>query len=143
VTIARVARGFGRPSLAPAMLGGPVDDLVQQIKDSDAWYAIWNDAANKATDQIERRFAQDQQSITNDLSATLKPKLEQIARESIETLKPQVQQDIYDLFDDAATQARIGQTQDQIKAGFIQVVAVGAVATALTTWLLVRYAGGK
>jgi hypothetical protein len=139
------AQGFGRPPPpgGPASLAGPVDDLVDEIKQSDTWKGMWADAADKAYNQILTRFESDKQRLSDEIVSTAAPGLKQLAMETVTSVEPALKQDFIELFDDAQTQARIGQTQDEIRNSFIQVAAVGAITTILGTWLLVRYAGGR
>ena len=143
--LASLAQGFGRPPppRGPSMLAGPTDMLVAEIQQSGAWQSMTADAANKIYDQVMVRFEQDKQRLSDEIISTAAPGLKQLATETVQAIEPALKEDFIALFDDAETQARIGKTQDELKTAFIGVAAVGAFATAITTWLLVRYAGGQ
>ena len=111
-------------------LGTPVDDLALEVGDKleaalTTWFqdkrTLWTD---QAYDHILKRFQQDKGTLSQELVDAAKPKMLEAAHE---------------IFDHVDTQARLGEAQD----AFIQKLAVASIATALATWALVRYAGGK
>lgn len=125
------------------MLDGVADSLVQEIQQSGAWQQMTTDAANRVYDQVRARFDADRDQIMADAVTSAGPAVQQLAAETVLAVKPQVQQTMIDIFDDAETQARIGQTREEVANTLIQVAAVSVFAGVLGTWLLVRYAGGS
>lgn len=111
-------------------LGSPVDDLALEAAEKiEAALSEWRKAkltswTDEAYDHAMERFAQDKETLANDLITAAKPKMLEAAHE---------------VFDNVDTQARLGEAQDS----FIRKLAFASVATALATWALVRFAGGK
>jgi hypothetical protein len=136
--LARTLKNFGRPE-APGVLGDAAEELVSELTSSAAWQQFMTDSANSFYQQAKVRFEADKDELAGDMADAFAPKMTRISQETLAVLAPQAQADLYKIYDDAQTQARIGQTQNQ----FIKIVAVGAFATAITTWLLVRYAGSS
>lgn len=111
-------------------LGTPVDDLALEVGDKveaalTEWFkdkrTLW---ADQAYDHVMERLDKDKEILTTEMVDAAKPKMLEAAHE---------------IFDHVDTQARLGEAQD----AFIQKLAVASIATALATWALVRYAGGK
>lgn len=136
-------RGFGRP----AMLSGVTDDLVAEIKNSDAWNQMIVSATDKAYGEIRVLFEADKERLASDVISAAAPGMKQLATETLSVLEPQAKQALYDIFDDAATQARIGQTTTEVRNTLIKVGVAGILltvtATCVGTFLIVRYAGPR
>jgi len=140
-------------------LGGPVDDLVQEIKNSSAWKEMTTDAADKVYERVKQRVEQEKEftltsvspaiaKLASDTLAAVEPQLQKMAKDTLTVLEPEAKQALLNIFNDAETQARIGQTQDEIKKSVMTITVVGGVAivaaTSFATWLIVKkYAKGK
>lgn len=143
-------------------LGGPVDDLVQEMKNSSAWKEMMSDAADKVYDRIKQRVDQEKESLTSDTLknvspavaklasdtlAAVEPQLQKMAKDTLNVLEPEAKQALLNIFNDAETQARIGQTQEDIKSSVTNILIIGGVsivaASSIATWLIVKNYSSK
>jgi len=133
-----------------SFMGGPVEDIVSEMKSSAAWNTMVTDAADKVWERVKVRMVEDQASISNMIDNSLAaatPRLQQMAKETVTAIEPEAKQAMLDIFNDAETQARIGQTQEEIKSSVTNILIIGGVsivaASSLATWLIVKNYSSK
>jgi len=133
-----------------SFMGGPVEDIVSEMKSSSAWNTMVTDAADKVWERVKVRMVEDKVSIDNMIDNSLAaatPRLQQMAKETVTAIEPEAKQAMLDIFNDAETQARIGQTQEEIKSSVTNILIIGGVsivaASSLATWLIVKNYSSK